>query len=62
MAAAPGVAFVSGRVSLADDLIKKAPPDATVFVFARPAQGSRMPVALLRKQTLPSAFRATGNR
>jgi cytochrome c-type biogenesis protein CcmH len=59
VAAAPGVAFVSGRVSLADDLIKKAPPDATVFVFARPAQGSRMPVALLRKQVrdLPLDFK-----
>ncbi len=59
VAAAPGVAFVAGRVSLADDLAKKAPPDATVFVFARPAQGSRMPVALLRKQVrdLPLDFK-----
>jgi len=56
--AASGPAVVSGRVSLADDLAGKAPPDATVFVFARPVQGSRMPVAILRKQVrdLPLDF------
>ncbi len=58
VAAASGPAVVSGRVSLADDLAGKAPPDATVFVFARPVQGSRMPVAILRKQVrdLPLDF------
>ena len=57
-AAASGPAVISGRVSLADDLAGKAPPDATVFVFARPVQGSRMPVAILRKQVrdLPLDF------
>ncbi len=56
--AAAGAALVAGRVSLADDLVAKAPPDATVFIFARPAQGSRMPVALLRKKVrdLPVDF------
>src|SRR5664279_385441 len=56
--AAAGAALVAGRVSLADDLVAKASPEATVFIFARPAQGSRMPVALLRKRVrdLPVDF------
>ena len=56
--AAAGPALVAGRVTLADDLVAKASPEATVFIFARPAQGSRMPVALLRKQVrdLPVEF------
>ena len=51
-------AVVSGRVSLADELVAKASPDATVFIFARPVKGSRMPVALLRKRVrdLPIDF------
>jgi cytochrome c-type biogenesis protein CcmH len=58
----PGAAdaTVSGRVSLADDLVAKVSPDATVYVFARPAKGtSRMPVAILRKKgrDLPLDFR-----
>jgi cytochrome c-type biogenesis protein CcmH len=49
---------VAGRVTLADDLVSKVSPDATVFVYARPAHGSQMPVALLRKQVrdLPIDF------
>lgn len=47
-APAAGPAIVSGRVTLADDLVARAPPDATVYIFARPAEGSRMPVALTR--------------
>ncbi|MEO8310600.1 MAG: hypothetical protein ABI520_05460 [Caldimonas sp.] len=56
---AGGPAVVSGRVTLADDLVAKASADATVYVFARPADGSRMPVALLRKRVrdLPLEFR-----
>jgi cytochrome c-type biogenesis protein CcmH len=56
--AVAGPAVVAGRVSLADDLVAKASPEATVFIFARPAQGSRMPVALLRKHVrdLPVEF------
>jgi cytochrome c-type biogenesis protein CcmH len=51
-------AVVSGRITLADDLQSKAPPDATVFVFARPVDGSRMPVAILRRHVrdLPLQF------
>jgi len=60
-ASAPGGADapIAGRVILADALVAKAPPDATVFIFARPAQGSRMPVALLRRKVrdLPLDFR-----
>ncbi|MGZ5241289.1 MAG: c-type cytochrome biogenesis protein CcmI/CycH, partial [Caldimonas sp.] len=57
-AAASGPAVVAGRGTLADDLVAKAPPDATVFIFARPAQGSRMPVAIVRKRVrdLPLDF------
>jgi cytochrome c-type biogenesis protein CcmH len=53
-----GPAQVAGRVWLAQDLAATAPADATVFIMALPAQGSRMPVALLRKKVkdLPLAF------
>ena len=56
--AAAGGATLSGTVTLAAALRAKAAPDDTVFVFARAAEGSRMPVALLRKQVrdLPIAF------
>jgi cytochrome c-type biogenesis protein CcmH len=60
-ASAVGVAApaqVSGRVWLADDLRAKAPAQATVFLYARPVDGSRMPVALSRKKVsdLPLNF------
>jgi cytochrome c-type biogenesis protein CcmH len=49
---------VAGRVILSDDLVGKAPPDATVFIFARPVSGSRMPVALVKRKVsdLPADF------
>lgn len=55
---AAGPARISGRIWLASDLAAAAPPDATVFIMAHPAQGSRMPVALLRKKVkdLPLEF------
>jgi len=50
---------VAGTVSLAPALMGKAAPDDTVFIFARPAEGSRMPIAIVRKQVrdLPFTFR-----
>jgi cytochrome c-type biogenesis protein CcmH len=45
-------------VTIAPALAAGVSPDDAVFVFARPADGSRMPLALLRKQVrdLPLAF------
>jgi cytochrome c-type biogenesis protein CcmH len=55
-ASAPGA--VSGTVRLAPALAAKVAPADTVFVFARPADGPRMPLAVIRKQVreLPAAF------
>lgn len=54
----PGGTVISGRVTLAPELQGRVSPDDTVFVFARPMKGSRMPVALLRRKVrdLPLAF------
>jgi cytochrome c-type biogenesis protein CcmH len=57
--AAAAAAAVTGEVTLADALKQGAAPDDTVYVFARPNDGSRMPLALVRKQVrdLPLRFR-----
>jgi cytochrome c-type biogenesis protein CcmH len=54
----PGGASVSGTVTLSKQLAGKAAPDDTVYVFARAAEGSRVPLAILRKQVkdLPLRF------
>ncbi len=56
--AAPG-REIAGRIVLAPALQAQVSPDDTLFVFARPTLGSRMPVALLRKKVrdLPLDFR-----
>jgi cytochrome c-type biogenesis protein CcmH len=41
-------ARVSGRVAIAPELAARVPPQATLFVYARAAQGPRMPLAILR--------------
>lgn len=46
--AASAAGAVSGVVRLAPALAAQVSPGDTVFVFARPAEGSRMPVAVLR--------------
>jgi len=50
---------VSGTVQLSPGLAAKTVPDDTVFIFARAAQGPRMPLAVLRKRVrdLPAAFK-----
>lgn len=53
--AAPGAA-ITGSVRLAPALKSKVSPDDIVFVFARPAEGSRMPLAILRKQVKDLPF------
>ena len=57
-AAAGGNAAVRGTVRLAPAIAKLAAPTDTVFIFARAAEGPRMPLAILRKQVkdLPVEF------
>lgn len=57
-AAAGGAAKITGSVKLVSTLAANAAPTDTVFVFARAAQGPRMPLAIVRKQVkdLPFAF------
>lgn len=51
-------AKVAGTVSLSAELRTKVAPEDTVVIFARAAEGSRMPLALLRVQAkdLPKTF------
>jgi cytochrome c-type biogenesis protein CcmH len=57
-AAAPSGASVAGTVKLAPGLAAKASAEDTVFIFARAAQGPKMPLAILRKKVkdLPVTF------
>jgi cytochrome c-type biogenesis protein CcmH len=57
-ATAAAGASVRGSVSLAGALVAKAAPSDTVFIFARAAEGPRMPLAILRLQVkdLPATF------
>lgn len=57
--AAAGGSSVSGTVTLAAALRDRVAPTDTVFVFARAAEGPRMPLAILRKQVkdLPLEFK-----
>ena len=55
-AAVPG-ATVSGEVSLSPALAKGINPDDLVFVLARSSQGSKMPLAILRKQVKDLPFK-----
>jgi len=52
-------ASVSGRVGLSAALTAQAQPQDTVFVFARPAAGSGMPLAVVRKQVKDLPFEFT---
>lgn len=54
-----GKAEITGTVTLAPGLASRASPEDVVFIFARPAEGARMPLAIMRKQVrdLPLRFR-----
>lgn len=56
--AATPTGTVSGVLRLDPALAGRVAPDDTVFIFARPAQGSRMPLAVLRRKAseLPISF------
>jgi cytochrome c-type biogenesis protein CcmH len=49
---------IIGTVSLAPALLARAAPTDTVFIFARAAEGPRMPLAIVKKQVsdLPFTF------
>ncbi len=56
--AAALVAHVSGEVQVTDVLAKRVRPTDTVFVFARSTEGSRMPLAIVKRPAgdLPFSF------
>jgi cytochrome c-type biogenesis protein CcmH len=51
-------AAIAGTVSLAPALAGKAAPTDTVYIFARAAEGPKMPLAIVKRQVkdLPAAF------
>ena len=49
-AAAPAAAGLKVKISLSPAVAKLAAPNDVVFIFARAAQGPRMPLAIVRKQ------------
>lgn len=55
---AQGAASISGRITLAPALAARAEPGDTLFVFARAAEGPRMPLAILKHSAadLPLSF------
>jgi cytochrome c-type biogenesis protein CcmH len=59
--ASSGSAQVLGNVTLSGAVASQASPDDTVFVFARAADGPRMPLAIVRKtvRDLPFDFKLT---
>ena len=61
---APAGRSVSGTVTLSPSLQAKVRPEDSVFVFARPADGSRMPVAVVRARVseLPLRFTLDDSR
>lgn len=56
--AAPAPETVSGEVTLSGKVASQAEPDDVLFVFARAAEGSRMPLAVVRARVadLPLSF------
>jgi len=53
---AAGDARIQGRLTLSPALAAQVRPDDTVFVFARPAQGARMPLAVLKRKASELPF------
>jgi len=58
MASTAKTSAVSGTVSLAPELEEQVQPESAVFIFARPASGPRMPLAIarVRVEDLPYDF------
>ena len=56
---ATDTARISGRVSLAPSLAARVAPTDTVFIFARAADGPRMPLAILKRTVADLPFEFT---
>jgi cytochrome c-type biogenesis protein CcmH len=54
--ASTAAARIAGRVSLAPELLAQTSPSDTVFVYATPAQGGRMPLAIVRSTVAALPF------